>query len=116
MSIIEKISKLKLKHHYCDDSFYSCPKHEDGCADKAAGDTCNCGADDHNRIVDEVISGVASLEIFLAVDYDVTEEEERDILANAGYDITEVRAKARRLVDALLATSPLNPKNQKKDK
>ena len=38
----------KRVHAYCDDSFYSCPKQEEGCADENQGTECNCGAEEYN--------------------------------------------------------------------
>ena len=38
-------------HYYCEDSWYSCPKAEGGCANDACGEECNCGADEHNTKV-----------------------------------------------------------------
>lgn len=37
------------------------------------------------------------------------------ILIEAGYDPAEVRRKARALVDAAIASSPVNPKNRQPD-
>jgi len=31
-------------HYYCEDSWYSCPQAEDGCADDRRGPECDCGA------------------------------------------------------------------------
>ena len=46
---VEKILKRKPEsHNYCPDTFYSCPKHPEGCANDYAGDECDCGADDRN--------------------------------------------------------------------
>lgn len=42
------------RHYYCEDSWYSCPKAEDGCANDDEGDNCNCGADKHNAEVERV--------------------------------------------------------------
>lgn len=45
----EKIKEIlggHIHHRYCDeDSWYSCPKAEDGCSDDSQGDKCNCGRD-----------------------------------------------------------------------
>jgi len=49
---IEKLSAWsKRSHRYCDDSWYSCPKHEDGCANFEEDEDCNCGADEINAEV-----------------------------------------------------------------
>ena len=34
-----------ISHYYCEDSWYSCPKAQDGCANNDEGDECNCGAE-----------------------------------------------------------------------
>ena len=47
------------QHYYCDDSWYSCPKAIDGCADDFQGTDCNCGADAHNAKVDELLAALA---------------------------------------------------------
>ena len=41
-----------MQHRQCEDSWYSCPKSEDGCANDGEGDECNCGADDYNKQLD----------------------------------------------------------------
>lgn len=44
-------------HYYCDDSWYSCPLAEDGCADdQFPKDECNCGADAHNAKVAALVA------------------------------------------------------------
>ena len=43
-------------HHYCEDSWYSCPKHPDGCANDGVGPDCNCGADKTNAEVDAILA------------------------------------------------------------
>jgi len=57
--VIEKLSSLKalalMSHYYCEDCWYSCPKAEDGCCNDAyKKDECNCGADEHNKRVEEL--------------------------------------------------------------
>lgn len=55
--IIDMINSLRIKHLSCEDSFYSCPKSEYGTwRDDADPNICECGADDHNSIVDELLS------------------------------------------------------------
>ena len=54
--IIELLPQLKQEHHYCEDTFYSCPKEPtEGCCDPNEGDECNCGADKHNERLDNII-------------------------------------------------------------
>ena len=57
--LIELVNKLRRQHYVClEDCWFSCPlaTYDDGesayCGESAG---CNCGADEHNRIVDEVI-------------------------------------------------------------
>ena len=61
-SIITRLKGLRRSHYYCDDSWYSCPKHPEGCANDAQGDECNCGADAHNVVLDSVIANLRELE------------------------------------------------------
>jgi hypothetical protein len=53
----------KRVHYYCEDTWYSCPKHEEGCANELEGDECNCGADEVNKVLDAAIADLeAALE------------------------------------------------------
>ena len=47
---------MKQNHRYCDDPWYSCPKHPDGCANAAEGTGCTCGADEANTAIDNVLA------------------------------------------------------------
>ncbi len=39
--------RTPTNHHMCEDSWYSCPKSEEGCSDDRWSDgTCTCGADE----------------------------------------------------------------------
>ena len=54
---LEQMAALaKREHYYCEDSFYSCPKAPEGCANDAEGDDCVCGAEKHNAAVDALLS------------------------------------------------------------
>lgn len=55
---LEALENNKRKHHYCEDTWYSCPKHEDGCANDSVGDECNCGADEENAEIDKTIAAI----------------------------------------------------------
>lgn len=55
---LEALENNKRTHHYCEDVWYSCPKHEDGCANDAEGDECNCGADKANAEIDATITAI----------------------------------------------------------
>ena len=50
---LEALIANRRKHYYCEDTWYSCPRHEEGCANDAAGDKCNCGADQANIEIDK---------------------------------------------------------------
>jgi len=60
--LIQKNNKLisfleshRKGHYYCEDGWYSCPKAEDGCSDDSQGEECNCGAEDYNKMIEELI-------------------------------------------------------------
>ena len=55
--LVLRLAELaRRKHYYCEDSWYSCPKHPDGCANDGLGPDCNCGADQINAEVDAILS------------------------------------------------------------
>lgn len=56
MDALAELEKLRLDHFIADeDCWYSCPKSGKCCRDD--GETgCNCGADEHNKILDGIIS------------------------------------------------------------
>ena len=55
--LISELAELAHRSHFWvdDDNWYSCPKAPDGCANDSAGTDCNCGADEHNAKVEEVL-------------------------------------------------------------
>ena len=55
---LETLVAYRREHHYCEDKWYSCPKHEDGCANEREGDECNCGADEINAEFDKAITAI----------------------------------------------------------
>ena len=60
---LEALGSNRRTHHYCEDTWYSCPKHEDGCANDSECDECNCGADKANAGIDQAITAIkAALE------------------------------------------------------
>ena len=59
---VELAALAKREHCYCEDSWYSCPKATDGCADDYQGSDCNCGADAHNAKVDALVAALAEPE------------------------------------------------------
>lgn len=48
------LEQLRQAHHQCEDSWYSCPKNPEGCADEREKD-CTCGADEHNALIDSAL-------------------------------------------------------------
>jgi hypothetical protein len=63
LEAIEKLKPLTIKfHYYCEDCWYSCPLAEDGCCDDLVNkDKCNCGADEHNKKVEEIYKSLEDL-------------------------------------------------------
>ena len=56
-ALLENLNKLRIPHYYCQDSWYSCPLAEDGCSDDQWDkDKCNCGADKHNALIDQMVA------------------------------------------------------------
>ena len=55
---LNALENNRQTHHYCEDTWYSCPKHEDGCANEAEGAECNCGADEINAQFDKAITAI----------------------------------------------------------
>jgi len=52
--------KAKRSHYDCEDPWYQCPQHEEGCADdRRRGGPCDCGADEFNAWIDSVLSGAS---------------------------------------------------------
>jgi hypothetical protein len=60
MDIIAELLSLKVKHYYCEDSWYSCPLAEDGSSRPNDG-ICDCGAEEHNAKVDSIIHCLKAL-------------------------------------------------------
>ena len=55
---LEALDNNRRNHYYCEDTWYSCPKHEDGCANDSEGNECNCGADKANQEIDSAITAL----------------------------------------------------------
>jgi hypothetical protein len=49
------LEKSRKKHRYCEDSWYSCPKSENGCSNDEEGNECNCGAEQYNEELDIIL-------------------------------------------------------------
>ncbi len=55
--ICAELASLAVREHYsCEDSWYSCPKAEGGCANDTEGDECKCGSDAHNAKISELLA------------------------------------------------------------
>lgn len=54
--LIAGLRRLRRPHREVEDCWYSCPKAPEGCCDDGQGDECNCGADLHNALIDELLS------------------------------------------------------------
>ena len=60
---LEALENNRRTHHYCEDTWYSCPRHQDGCANDSEGNECNCGADEANAGISQTITAIkAALE------------------------------------------------------
>lgn len=55
MNLREKLEKLRRSHDVCEDCWYSCPKSGECCNEALPKDYCNCGADEYNKILDEIL-------------------------------------------------------------
>jgi len=55
--LVEALAKCKRLHYYCDDCWYTCPAHPEGsCNDDKKGAVCNCGADEWNAKIDDLLT------------------------------------------------------------
>ena len=43
------------RHYACEDSWYSCPLAEDGCANPGEGEECTCGVDTRRTLLDKLL-------------------------------------------------------------
>ena len=60
MDVLAELEKLRLDHLVVDeDCWYSCPESGE-CCNQYEGTGCNCGADDHNEILDGIIEWLKS--------------------------------------------------------
>ena len=51
----EGLERLRRSHRVVDDCWYSCPKSGE-CCNENTDDSCWCGADAHNAVVDELLA------------------------------------------------------------
>lgn len=58
LEIIDFLESDKRSHYYCEDTYYSCPMHEEGCTDEFKERKCNCGADEKNAEIDNLINKI----------------------------------------------------------
>ena len=56
--VLDFLEASRRRHYHCEDCWYSCPKDPDGCCNDAAGDACDCGADEYNSRLDDMIAKV----------------------------------------------------------
>lgn len=54
MKLEAALRAAKIKHRYCEDSWYSCPLSSEGCSDERETE-CNCGAEKHNAAIDKAL-------------------------------------------------------------
>ena len=121
---LEALENNRQTHNYCEDSWYSCPKHEDGCANDSEGDECNCGADNVNAQFDKAINAIKEAlaqpeqEFFVVKHYSA---DERPTIKGNGFDGLEVgtdREDAEKFikwVNARISTPPQPKPEQESD-
>ena len=64
MNILEELEKLRRPHLVLsEDCWYSCWKTGDCCNDQADGQTCTCGADSYNAILDSIIAELLKMDM-----------------------------------------------------
>ena len=89
---LEALENNRQTHHYCEDTWYSCPKHEDGCANEAQGDECSCGADEINAEFDKAITAIKEAVAQPKIDpwrEAVAQPEERNFCPRCGKRIAD---------------------------
>lgn len=53
--------KFPLRHYYCEDCWYSCPKSEEGSCDESKGDECDCNAENQEKeLLDFILSEITA--------------------------------------------------------
>jgi hypothetical protein len=57
------MSECIRQHYYCDDCWYTCPKHPEGCCDESKGNECNCGTDEYNKKINDFVDRIKKNEI-----------------------------------------------------
>jgi len=56
------LEKSRKEHYYCDDCWYTCPKHQEGsCNENYSEDECICGADEYNAELDIILKKLESI-------------------------------------------------------
>lgn len=50
------LREAKRSHYACEDPWYQCPMHPEGCANEFEPKACNCGTDEFNAKIDAVLS------------------------------------------------------------
>lgn len=58
--LIRRITRLKIAHYICDDSFHSCPLGEETNRDDQNKGECYCGASAHNAAIVKLIADIES--------------------------------------------------------
>ena len=56
VEIITFLEDSRQPHYYCEDGWYNCPKNPEGSWNDAwKNGKCNCGADEYNKKLDELL-------------------------------------------------------------
>jgi hypothetical protein len=55
-TVLTYLKTTKREHYYCDDTYYNCPKHpEEAKYPNYENAKCNCGTDEYNKKLEEMI-------------------------------------------------------------
>ena len=111
--ITELVELAKRPHYQCEDSWYSCPMSQDGCANDAA-EGCDCGANDHNAKVGVIATLLLQRKIDTPDTGEVAELVEwlRNEANQHAVSWPEASSKATRLADFVERLAPVPPTDE----
>lgn len=58
--IVAFLESRRQGHYFCEDSWYTCPKHPEGSCNEHKPVVCDCGADKWNEEIDAFIKRLLS--------------------------------------------------------
>jgi len=90
---LEALDNNRQTHYYCEDTWYSCPKHEQGCANDSERDECNCGADEANIEIDAATTALRQAIAELESQEPVVTKNEKGLTLHIGWNNFSVGTK-----------------------